>query len=91
MKLNNDIEMPEIGIGTYLLEPKEAYKSGNLIEIIVQYGEEYNINVPCIYVTKNVMKSLSQDIVFNTLSISHFDCKNKRYFLFFIGYFIFRI
>lgn len=27
MKLNNDIEMPEIGIGTYLLEPKEAYKS----------------------------------------------------------------
>lgn len=59
---------------TYLIEGphlvKEAYKSGNLIEIIVQYGEEYNINVPCIYVTKNVMKSLSQlDTPYNIIGV----------------------
>lgn len=27
MKLNNSVEMPSIGIGTYLLEPKDAYNS----------------------------------------------------------------
>ena len=27
MKLNNSVEIPSIGIGTYLLEPKYAYNS----------------------------------------------------------------
>ena len=27
MKLNNNLEMPEIGLGTFLLEPKDAYNS----------------------------------------------------------------
>jgi len=49
---------------TFLVEGihlvKEAFNSGNLKEIIVQYGDEYDFNVPTIYVTKNVMKTISE-------------------------------
>ena len=39
---------------------KEAYLSGNLLEIITVYKSEYDINVPCINVTSNVMKAISE-------------------------------
>ena len=49
---------------TFLVEGihlvKEAYLSGNLIEIVTLYGKEYDINVPCINVTNSVMKAITQ-------------------------------
>lgn len=39
---------------------KEAYLSGNLLEIITVYKSEYDINVPCINVTSNVMNAISE-------------------------------
>ena len=49
---------------TFLVEGehlvKEAYLSGNLLEVISLYGEEVDYNVPIISVTSNVMKVISE-------------------------------
>ena len=49
---------------TFLVEGphlvKEAYLSGNLLEVIALYKEEIDYNVPIINVTSNVMKAISQ-------------------------------
>ena len=63
---------------TYLIEGphlvNEAFKSGNLLEIIVLYGEEYDMDVPITYVTENVMKSLSElDTPYNIIGICKYD------------------
>ena len=59
---------------TFLVEGehlvKEAYESGNLLEVICLYGEEFNYNVPIINVTSNVMKAISQlDTPYNIVGI----------------------
>lgn len=49
---------------TYLIEGihlvLEAYKSGDLLEVILQDGEDLEIDIPKIYVTNNIIKSLSE-------------------------------
>lgn len=49
--------------GKFLVEGEhlvnEAYKNGNLIEIILLDGEDINLDVEYTYVTKSVLKSLS--------------------------------
>ena len=59
---------------TFLVEGehlvKEAYLSGNLLEVIVLYGEEIDYSVPITYVTENVMKSISElDTPYNIIGI----------------------
>ena len=48
----------------------EAYKSGNLIEVILLNDEEVDFNVSITYVTENVMKSLSNlDTPYNIIGV----------------------
>lgn len=59
---------------TFLVEGihlvKEAYLSGNLLEVICLYGEEVDFNVPIINVTKQVMKYLSElETPYNVIGI----------------------
>lgn len=48
----------------------EAYKAGNLLEIILINTEEMDFNVPITYVTANVMKYLSElDTPYNIIGV----------------------
>ncbi|MBQ9023699.1 MAG: RNA methyltransferase [Bacilli bacterium] len=52
----------------------EAYHSGNLLEVIALYNEEVDINVPTIYVTKQVMKYLSElETPYNIIGICKYN------------------
>lgn len=54
--------------GPHLVD--EAYKNGNLLEIISLYGEDYDIDIPVTFVTENVMKSISElDTPYNIIGI----------------------
>lgn len=64
---------------TYLVEGIhlviEAYKSNNLLELILLDGEEVNINVKTTYVTREVLKSISElDTPYNVIGL----CKYKN-------------
>ena len=63
---------------TFLVEGehlvKEAYESGNLLEIISLYGEEIDYNVPIINVTSNVMKAISElETPYNIIGICKYN------------------
>lgn len=64
---------------TYLVEGihlvNEAYKSGDLLELILLEGEKIDINVKTTYVTKEVLKSISfLDTPYNVIGL----CKYKK-------------
>ena len=51
----------------------EAYKSGNLVEVILEENEEIDIQVETIYVTKEVLKSLSElETPYNIIGVCKF-------------------
>lgn len=51
----------------------EAYKSGNLLEIILEENEEIDINIETTYVTKEVIKSLSElEVPYNVIGVCKF-------------------
>ena len=67
---------------TFLVEGihlvNEAYKSGCLKEVISLYGEEVSFDVPIIYVTSNVMKSISNlETPYNIIGICNYQEKNE--------------
>ena len=71
---------------TFLVEGihlvKEAYKTNNLLEVILLEGEEIDINVPITYVSKNVIKYLSElETPYNVIGICKYqeikEIKNK--------------
>ena len=51
----------------------EAYKSGNLLEVILEENEEIDINIETTYVTKEVLKSLSElEVPYNVIGVCKF-------------------
>ncbi|MBP3634945.1 MAG: RNA methyltransferase [Bacilli bacterium] len=51
----------------------EAYKSGNLIEVILEENEKVDINIKTTYVTKQVLKSLSElETPYNIIGVCKF-------------------
>ena len=71
-KLHNkkyrDEEKKFLAEGIHLV--KEAYNSGNLIEVILLDGEEIDIDTNITYATKNVIKSLSElDTPYNIIGV----------------------
>lgn len=51
----------------------EAYKSGNLLEVILESNEEIDINIETTYVTKEVLKSLSElEVPYNIIGVCKF-------------------
>lgn len=67
---------------TYLVEGihlvNEAYLSGNLLEVVCLYGEEFDFNVPIINVTSNVMKAISElETPYNIIGICKYQEEKK--------------
>ena len=57
---------------------KDAYKSGNLLEVFIINGKEYDINVETTYITENVMKSISSlDTPYDIIGICKYANENK--------------
>ena len=57
---------------------KEAYNSENLIEVILLDGEEIDIDANITYVTKNVMKSLSElETPYNIIGVCKYSCEKE--------------
>lgn len=68
---------------TYLVEGihlvEEAYKKGDLLEIILLDGEEVSINVETTYVTKEVLKSISElEVPYNIIGICKYKEENQN-------------
>ena len=52
---------------------KEAYDSGNLIEVLLLEGDDIDFNAPVTYVSENVMKSLSDlETPYNIIGICNY-------------------
>ena len=68
----------------YLIEGihlvKEAYKSKDLLEVILLSDEKIDMDVNKVYVTKNVLKSLSElDTPYNIIGVCKYKDEDKNY------------